>query len=177
MTGKKRDYYYEALGWQDDAGNLMTAIKVCTEGIEHGADDVLRYGPEKVMLYSLRSTFFAFTGNFDAAIGDLDSVIDICTRNTKSALCDLARHYAYRGSLHFRKGAYHEAIADYTQAIDLEPSKYPVRYFERSRARYLCEDSSGAIHDLEQVLELVDEHHNDAIEAREIITKIEQGTW
>jgi tetratricopeptide (TPR) repeat protein len=53
-----------------------------------------------------------------------------------------------------RKKDYDRAIADYNQAIELNPKKESVLYFNRGDSRYLRGDYDGAIADLDRAIQL-----------------------
>ena len=53
-----------------------------------------------------------------------------------------------------KKGDYSGAIADYTKAIEINPTYYVDPYINRAGAKYELNDYSGAIDDLNRAIEL-----------------------
>lgn len=148
----KRDYISEALEMQET--DLNEAIAIATEGIHTDLSRELGYGPEKSRLYSIRSTFYEFLKNYDAAIEDRSKVISICSRYPDEAN-ELGRHYAYRGYLFRMKGDFQAAIEDYAAAIAIDPDNYR-HHLERGMNKLSLEHEDTALDDFKQAFQLID---------------------
>jgi tetratricopeptide (TPR) repeat protein len=103
-----------------DRGEIEKAIEIATEGIEHASDFWLSYGPGKVELYRLRATYYDFARNYEAAIQDVTTVISICLGGRYHFYKGLASCFSYRAYLYFQMENYHQAVADYSRALESE---------------------------------------------------------
>jgi tetratricopeptide (TPR) repeat protein len=68
--------------------------------------------------------------------------------------------YSYRGNTKSKSGMYYDAIADFTKAIELKPTKvmdysnWVKNYFNRGVARFYTEDTEGACEDWKKSYDL-----------------------
>jgi tetratricopeptide (TPR) repeat protein len=74
-----------------------------------------------------------------------------------------------RGLAHRKRDELNEAVADYSQAIRLDP-KYVPAYANRGYVFYMLKDYDSALVDFDKILEL-DPQNTDAKKSREIIQK------
>jgi Mlc titration factor MtfA (ptsG expression regulator) len=96
----------------------------------------IRHRPDHAEAYRMRAELLCAQGDYDGAIADYRTLIDLSHGEDAEAFC--ARGIAQR-----KKGAYAEAIADLSRAIDLWPD-YADAYRERGRARIRHgEDAAG----------------------------------
>jgi tetratricopeptide (TPR) repeat protein len=151
-TYNTRNYFLEALAIQKT--DLDAAITIATEGIQANTEGHLGYGPEKLRLYSIRSTFYEFLKNYEAAIEDMSKVISICLKYPEEE-SDIGEYYAYRGYLFRLKGDFHAAVDDYTAAIATSPGSYR-HYLDRGLNKLSLADKDSAIDDFKQALNLVE---------------------
>ena len=140
-------------------------------------DQALRLDPDFAFAYNGRGSVYIRKGAYDRAIADIDQALRLdpdfalAYNNRGSAYFhkgeyDRAIEYLYdleeirkawpyngRGSVYYRKGAYDRAIADFDQALRLDPD-YALAYNGRGNAYTGKGEHDRAIADFDQALRL-----------------------
>ena len=78
----------------------------------------------------------------------IKELVKSCSEDQKKA-----KVYFFQGNGKFYLKDYHGAIADYTEAIMLDP-KHTMAYYYRGCTKILLQDSKGAIEDLNKAVEI-----------------------
>ena len=112
-------------------------------------DDAIKAGgltrADLAATYSNRGIIYASSGQFDRAIADHTTAIQLDPTS--------ARAYINRANAQFRARRYAEALADYDRAIDLQ-SAFALAYYNRSFVHRALDQKDAARKDLEQAATL-----------------------
>lgn len=111
----------------DESSAAAARVSACTQGIESTA----KADESTAQFYFARSRAFQEQGDIEAALRDSDKAIELAP--------NVAKHWAFRGwhrSLLKNKDSatYEEMVADYTDAIRLDPKKW--MYFDHRAKTY-----------------------------------------
>ncbi|WP_404783570.1 tetratricopeptide repeat protein [Altericista sp. CCNU0014] len=109
--------------------------------------------PEDTWSYYFRALLYEDTKNYSAALADIDRLRRIKQKNPDNVYPDVAGTYTWQARIRAQMGNSQPEIADYTQAIQLQPTKTS-HYFNRAESRRKVNDDAGAIADYTQVLQL-----------------------
>jgi tetratricopeptide (TPR) repeat protein len=175
----KRGNVYLSLGEPDMAiADFNTAIEL---------------EPDNVAIYYDQGLAHFEEGNLDAALADFDSGIKLESELAAShddkkrglsgpdevtfefsvyfAFAELTLDEAYyrRGTILGMKGKLNEAIADFNEAIELNP-EYTDVYYNRGAARYTLGKLVSALADFDKAIEL-DPHYVDAYRGRGVVQR------
>ncbi|GLW34290.1 tetratricopeptide repeat protein [Actinoplanes regularis] len=127
------------------------ALRLVEDGIDRldrELDDG-QHALHRSVLRHNRSMLHLGAGRYEAALADLDAVIE--------ADPNYAEYRFDRGNLLRRMGRPHEALADYETALTLSPP-FPEVYYNRGDTRLELGDTDGAAADFGYVLELDPDH-------------------
>jgi tetratricopeptide (TPR) repeat protein len=132
-------------------GDQAEALRLVEDGIarlDHELDDG-QHALHRSVLRHNRSMLHLGAGRYEAALADLDAVIE--------ADPNYAEYRFDRGNLLRRMNRPHEALADYETALTLSPP-FPEVYYNRGDTRLELGDTDGAEADFSYVLELDPDH-------------------
>ena len=85
--------------------------------------------------------------------GDIDAALEAHSKAIELKP-DYTDAYIYRARIYSEQGAYEQAIADYTKAIELDPPNLTLPYMERARTYYEQGAYEQAFADYDKVIEL-----------------------
>ncbi|MFL6253733.1 MAG: protein kinase domain-containing protein [Pyrinomonadaceae bacterium] len=97
-------YYYRAVA-RHKKGDYEQAVKDYSE--------VIRLTPEYALAYQNRAAIFVQRGEYDKAVEDYTALLRLAADSNA---------YKLRGDAHFKNKNYSPAIADYSEAIHLDPA-------------------------------------------------------
>jgi len=144
------------------------------------ANQAIKLKPDLALAFNNRGVVYAATGNYDGAISDFSQTIKLIPKDEKAAsdrsngsqlnpfdskdrtipiatflVTELSDYVVYvnRGFAYFSKGDYSRALADFNQAIQLQPN-FTDAYFNRSAVYYIQQDYDRALADLNRVIQL-----------------------
>jgi tetratricopeptide (TPR) repeat protein len=109
-------------------------------------DQAIEIKPEDTILYLKRAEIKEKIKDFSGVIDDLSVIINSGDKNTQA--------YIKRGIAQGELGAYPEAIADFTKAIEIEPESAALAYQNRGIVKRKAGDLPGALEDYNQSLQL-----------------------
>lgn len=108
--------------------------------------------PRNEVYFYQRGFTYDKIGNYSAAIDDYTICIDLYSKKTSLYFQDQhAHYYELRAYSRMSKGDYTGAVADFSEAITLNP-KWDINYSSRAMARLEINDNAGAIQDLNTVI-------------------------
>jgi tetratricopeptide (TPR) repeat protein len=130
----------------------------------HGRDEEARQACDEAVKvdyagdgYRLRASFRADRGDLDGALRDADEALargqPTAGDNSQVQIHALTEGYKTRAQVHLRAGRHSQAIADFTRAIECDPTQ-PDPYFKRGQLRGAYGDRAGAGADFTEALRL-----------------------
>jgi tetratricopeptide (TPR) repeat protein len=126
-------------------GDTAGAIQDWTTAIALNPDDPSNY--------QNRSEVYEETQNYSAALADIEKLRQIKQKNPDNVYPDMAGTYTWQARIRAKLGNVQPEIADYTQAIQIQPTDTN-HYFNRAASRRKVNDYAGAIADYSQVIQL-----------------------
>ena len=105
-----------------------------SEELARDIDDAVRLDPENAEFRQVRGMLSASRDDYASAITDLTKVIEL-------GKCD-ASSYKRRGKIHYLSGDAASALADFDEALRLEP-EFPEALYFRGRIRCELDDPAG----------------------------------
>ena len=131
-------------GIRCSSGKPDAAIIACTSII----DDKRESDENHLIALRNRAVYFSQQGELDHAIADFTAALKLSWDKDPTA-----KVYVNRGLLYFRKGDDASALADYNQAVVVDP-QLASAYINRASILMKRGDDTSAISDLEQALRL-----------------------
>jgi tetratricopeptide (TPR) repeat protein len=126
-------------------GDTAGAIQDWTAAIALSPDDPLNY--------QNRAEVYENTKYYSAALADIEQLRRIKQKNPDNVYPDVAGTYTWQAQIRAKMGNAQPEIADYTQAIQLQPTETS-HYLNRAASRRKANDYAGAIADYTQVIQL-----------------------
>jgi tetratricopeptide (TPR) repeat protein len=146
------------------------------------ANQAVKLKPDLAIAHNNRGVIYATTGNYDGAIADFSQTLKLIPKASNPArpdrtnsrqissfnlnsdrenpiasflTTDLSDYLVYvnRGFAYLSKGDYDRAIADFNQAIQIQPDS-TLAYFNRAAVYFAKQDYDRALTDLNQVIQL-----------------------
>jgi tetratricopeptide (TPR) repeat protein len=146
------------------------------------ANQAVQLKPDLAVAHNNRGIIYAATGNYDGAIADFSQTLKLITETSDNAhsdrtnssqlnsfnlnddreilianffATDLSDYLVYvnRGFAYLSKGDYDRALADFNQAIQLQPNS-SFAYLNRAALYFVKQDYNLALTDLNQVIQL-----------------------
>lgn len=140
----------EALFWRGRAFYHSEKYTEATNDFNKAAN--LGYDMNETMLYNGYSNYML--ENYQTAIDNLSIVISIKQTNVKEA-------FFWRGRCYYEDLKYKKSLADFNQALQLNYDWSDAMMW-RGFAKYMLQDYSGAVDDLDRVAELNDNNYESA---------------
>ena len=145
------------------------------------ANQALNLKPDWALAYNNRGMIYLQTGDYDRAIADFSQMLTLLVDASAAskamrpdgrqlgpfnpgdrkvpvvnfAFTELSDHQVYinRGSAYFSKGDYDHALADFNQAVTLQPDRFDA-YFNRASVYFATQDYDRALADINQTIKL-----------------------
>ncbi len=146
------------------------------------ANQAVKLKPDSAIAHNNRGVTYATTGNYDGAIADFSQTLKLIPKASNPAHTDRTNSrqissfnlnddrkipvasffttdlsddiiYVNRGFAYLAKGNYDSALADFNQAIQLQPNSI-FAYLNRSAVYFAKQDYDRALTDLNQVIQL-----------------------